>query len=148
MDERQVQRLGDRADVLNRLGRVARVLDDKQWSAVGEYFADDVQFDYGDGVGTQRGIEALRETFTRHLDRCGATQHLLGSIIVTVDGDTAVTEAYVQARHEGAGDLGGEVFDTNGEYVDSWVRSDDGWMIVRRDVHWLTISGNPAVIGL
>jgi hypothetical protein len=140
--------LADRAEVTTQLSRAARLLDGKRWSEVGKVFAEDVTFDYGDGNGLQSGLSNLRDTFSRHLDRCGATQHLLGSAIVTVTGDSASTETYVQARHAGLGDLAGEVFDSNGEYLDSWSRVDGTWLIVRREVRWLTLSGNPAVLGL
>lgn len=144
----ELRNLRAQSEVTSQLGRAARLLDGKRWSELADVFDEDVAFDYGDGNGVQHGLGALRDTFTRHLDSCGATQHLLGSAIVTVDGDTATTEAYVQARHAGLGDLATEIFDTNGEYVDTWALRADGWRITRREVRWLTVSGNPAVIGL
>lgn len=147
MNESLLQVLADQSAVTAQLGRAARLLDGKRWSALQEVFAEDVAFDYGDGNGLQHGLPLLRETFARHLDRCGATQHLLGSVVVSVDGDAATSETYVQARHAGLGELTGETFDTNGEYVDTWVRRDGRWILVRREVGWLTLSGNPAVLG-
>ncbi|MSZ76448.1 MAG: nuclear transport factor 2 family protein [Actinobacteria bacterium] len=148
MDGSSLRDLLDRSAVTDQLGRAARLLDGKRWSELASVFAEDVVFDYGDGSGLQHGLPRLRTTFARHLDRCGATQHLLGSIIVTVDGDRATSEAYVQARHAGLGDLASDVFDTNGEYVDTWARREGRWLIVERRVGWLTLSGNPAVLGL
>ena len=148
MTDSVLQELADQAALTAQLGRAARLLDGKRWDDLGTVFAPDVRFDYGDGNGTQEGLPLLRDTFTRHLDRCGATQHLLGSIVITVAGDSATTEAYVQARHAGRGDLGGDIFDTNGEYLDGWERRDHTWLITHRDVRWATISGSPAVLGL
>lgn len=147
MTDPLVQMLVDQSLVTAQLGRAARLLDGKRWDELSDVFAEDVEFDYGDGNGLQQGLPLLRETFARHLDRCGATQHLLGSVILSVEGDAATSEAYVQARHAGIGKLAGEVFDTNGEYVDTWTRREGAWLIVRRDVSWLTLSGNPAVLG-
>lgn len=90
----------------------------------------------------------MRDTFSRHLDKCGSTQHLLGSVIVTVEDDKATTAAYVQARHAGVGDHANDIFDTNGEYIDTWIRRDHTWLIAAREVRWLTLSGNPGVLGL
>ena len=147
MTEPLLQALLDQSLVTSQLGRGARLLDGKRWDDLAGVFAEDVAFDYGDGNGLQQGLPLLRATFSRHLDRCGATQHLLGSVVVAVEGDAATSEAYVQARHAGLGDLAGEVFDTNGEYVDTWARRDGAWLVVRREVSWMTLSGNPAVLG-
>lgn len=147
MTESPLRALADESAVTVQLGRAARLLDGKRWDALAEVFAEDVAFDYGDGNGEQHGLPLLRDTFSRHLDRCGATQHLLGSVIVTIDGDNATSEAYVQARHAGLGDLSGDIFDTNGEYVDAWARRGGTWLLVRREVQWMTLSGNPAVLG-
>ncbi|MGH8598905.1 MAG: nuclear transport factor 2 family protein, partial [Gammaproteobacteria bacterium] len=64
----------DRLAIMNQLGHFARILDMRAWHAVGEVFADDVVFDYGDG-GEKAGIAALRAQFRRYLDVCGPSQH-------------------------------------------------------------------------
>lgn len=128
------------------LGDFARLVDGKRWAEASNVFADDVTFDYGD-QGLQSGIDALVATFRRYLDVCGGTQHLIGSVQVEVkDENNAVTRAYVQARHQGVGPTAADVFDTNGEYVDTWARRPEGWRIVNRVSSWFTASGNPAVL--
>lgn len=136
----------DRDAIANQLGRFARILDARIWEAAGEVFAEDVAFNYGDGR-EQSGIEAMRDNFRRHLDGCGPSQHLIGSIIIEVDGDSATSRAYVQARHQGRGDGAGGLFDTHGDYVDRWARGEQGWRIVRRDAHWSMHVGDPGVLG-
>lgn len=141
-----VQRLVDAEELRTGLGTFARLVDGKQWSEVSQVFADDVTFDYGD-QGQQSGLPALVDTFRRYLENCGGTQHLIGSIQVEVrDDDTAVTRAYVQARHQGLGPLAGDTFDTNGEYTDTWASRPEGWRIVNRISRWSAMSGNPAVL--
>lgn len=139
------QSLLDEREVLHGLNRFARILDKRQWDCVGEVFADDVTFNYGDGR-EQAGILALRQQFRQFLDVCGPSQHLLGSIDITVHGDTATTCAYVQARHQGAGAKSHLFFDSNGEYIDHWQRRSEGWRVVRRDVHWLMHMGDLSVL--
>lgn len=144
-----LQSLLDEREITRGLSLFARILDRKQWDRLDEVFAEDLSFDYGSdfgATGEAAGIAALRENMTRFLDRCGPTQHLIGSILVDVDGDDAVSRAYVQARHQRANDPSGPVFDTSGEYVDRWQRRPEGWRIVRRDARWATFSGDPAVI--
>ncbi len=142
-----LQELLDERDISRGLARFARILDTKSWLELSLVFAEDIAFDYGTGE-ERHGLEALRDNMTRFLDKCGPTQHLIGSLLVDVDGDTALSRAYVQARHQAASDPGGAVFDTNGEYVDRWERRAEGWRIVRRDAIWATHSGDPGVIGM
>lgn len=142
-----LQALMDEREIVRALSRFARVLDNKQWDCLGDVFAADVSFNYGTGEARQ-GMEALRSNMTRYLDRCGPSQHLIGSITVDVRGDEATSRAYVQARHQGKNSPNGPVFDTNGEYVDQWQRRPEGWRIVRRDALWAMVAGDPAVIAL
>jgi len=137
--------------ITRQLGRFARILDGKHWDDLGEVFAEDLTFNYGAG-GEQAGLEALRCTVSAFLDICGPTQHLIGSIVVTVgtSGDEGLvsSRAYVQARHQRAGDITGPVFDTCGDYIDEWACHAGKWHIVRRDVDWLLHNGDPAVLGV
>ncbi len=142
-----LQALEDERAILRGLARFARVLDGKQWDALGDVFAPDIRFDYGTGE-EKAGMAALTDNMRRFLDRCGGTQHLIGSATVDVEGDRAVSRAYVQARHQRAGDKAGAIFDANGEYIDRWERRAQGWRIVRRDVVWASHSGDPAILAL
>jgi ketosteroid isomerase-like protein len=140
-----LQSLIDERAIREGLGRFARILDSRDWAAVGEVFADDVSFNYGDGQ-EQAGIAAMRANFQRFLDPCGPSQHLLGSLLITVQGDSAVSRSYIQARHQGKGAKAGLYFDSNGEYVDRWERRPAGWRIVRRDAHWFIHKGDMSVL--
>ncbi|MDT0577065.1 EthD family reductase [Croceicoccus sp. F390] len=136
----------DERAIRDRLAQFAKVLDRKDWDALAEVFADDIVFDYGYGKD-EHGMAALRQNMARHLDGCGPTQHLIGSISVTVDAQDATSCAYVQARHQRTDDRNGPVFDANGEYRDVWQRRAQGWRIVRRDAAWHMHSGDPAILG-
>lgn len=136
----------DRDSIANQLARFARILDSRDWAAVGDVFAEDVTFDYGDGR-EQAGLEAMRTQFRAFLDGCGPSQHLLGSIAITIEGDAATSHAYVQARHQGRGAKADRIFDTHGDYLDHWRRGPEGWRIVRRAVRWSMHIGDPGVLG-
>lgn len=140
-----VQMLLDERDIHRALGAFARIADTKSFDALADVFADDVRFDYGTGR-VETGLGALRALMTHHLGRCGGTQHLIGSIVVDVDGDSAVSRAYVQARHQRARDALGPVLDSNGEYTDTWQRRPQGWRIVERCATWATTFGDPRII--
>jgi ketosteroid isomerase-like protein len=140
-----VQTFLDEREITHGLGRFARILDRREWDAVGDVFANDVTFNYGDGL-EQSGIAAMRANFQRFLDVCGPSQHLLGSIMITVTGDTALSRAYVQARHQGAAGKAHLFLDSNGEYIDKWERRPHGWRIVRRDAVWFMMQGDMSVL--
>ncbi len=135
----------DRLAITNQLGLFARMIDARDWAGASAVFAEDVAFNYGDG-GEQVGLDALIGQFRRFLDHCGPSQHLIGSIMLELDAETAVTRAYVQARHQGLGARATLFFDSNGEYVDRWSRLAQGWRIVRRDAIWATHMGDPRVL--
>lgn len=141
-----LQALLDERAIVTQLGVLARILDTRAWDRVPEIVADEVTFDYG-AAGEERGMAALLENFRRYLDRCGPSQHLLGSIIVEVEGDRALSRAYVQARHQGVGEKASAIFDSNGEYIDRWERRPEGWRMVRREARWASHSGDGSVIG-
>lgn len=135
----------DERAVLNALSEFPRIVDRNEWHRVGEVFAEDVQFNYGDGR-EQAGLPALLEQFRAFHDRCSAMQHLLGSVQIELDGGAAVTRAYVQARHQGKDDRSHLFFDTHGEYTDRWECRPEGWRIVRRDAKWVMFMGDPSVL--
>lgn len=136
-------------DIARTLNRYARMLDTKDWSMIGEIFAEDISYVYGPNPGDMsNGIAPLLARFRRNLDVCGGTQHLLGSIVIEVDGDRATSSAYVQARHMGIGAMVGRHFDSNGEYADRWEKRAEGWRIVHRHATWAAHVGDIGVIGL
>ena len=148
-DEQSValSRLLDEREIHRALSRFARIADAKRFDDLGEVFVDDVTFDYGAGVD-EHGIAQLRDLLRGHLERCGGTQHLIGTVTVDIDGDRAVSRAYVQARHQRAGDVVGPVFDTNGEYTDRWEKRTAGWRIVRRDACWSVVTGDATILAI
>lgn len=140
-----LKELTDERDIARVLVNFARILDSKDYSALSEVYAENITFDYGGGE--QHGLVAIMELSRHHLDVCAATQHLLGSVRIDVDGDTAISSSYVQARHQGLGDKAHLFFDTNGQYKDWWERRDMGWRITRREAKWFAQVGDPSVIG-
>ncbi len=141
-----IQLLLDERQIIRGLGLFARILDQKRWDDLPDVFARDLTFHYG--LAEEVGIDALERNMRRYLDQCGPTQHLIGSVIVDMEGNEAASRAYVQARHQRRDDPLGRIFDSTGEYVDRWQRGDHGWRIVRRDALWFLHSGDPAVIAM
>ena len=123
-----LQTLLDERDIKRALYTAARAMDDHDWTAVAEVFADDATGDLG--TGPLVGGAAIVALIRSYLDACGPTQHLLGNVIVDVEGDTAVSRAYVHDLHLSVD--GAERFYTMGDYHDRWERRVGGWRIVGR----------------
>ena len=80
------------------------------------------------------------------LEPLDASQHLLGNHVVTVDGDEARSQCYLQAQHVRSGTPGGDNYIIAGTYTDELRRGTDGWKIARRRLTVTWTSGNPTVL--
>jgi hypothetical protein len=116
-DERAVERA---------LHGVAAALDRRDWDALGAAFAGDAR-----GYGAH-GREAIVAGVRAHLGGCGPSQHLLGNVRVTVDGDTASSLTYARVHHVGIGERSGAFYECLGEYTDTWARTSAGWLLTSR----------------
>ncbi|GAA2591437.1 hypothetical protein GCM10010435_82720 [Winogradskya consettensis] len=125
------------ADVLHR---VARAMDTRDWDLLEACYAPDAQGDYTNaGADGRAAIVASTRGFLEPLD---ATQHLLGNVEVTLDGDTATTHATFIAQHVRAGGQ----FLLGGNYDDTLRRTADGWQITNRRIRGIWSNGDPAVL--
>lgn len=109
--------------------RYMRGLDRLDMALLGSVFAEDATVDYGFFQGTARDFvafahDALKDHHANH--------HMIGQMLVEVDGDTAVGEIYFQAYHRlTAGTEEQELF-IAGRYVDRYVRRSGEWKILFR----------------
>lgn len=119
-DERAIERA---------LITLARAMDERDWATVADIVADDATSDLG--TGRLEGATAVIDLIASYLDNCGVTQHLLGNILVDVDGDHAVSRAYVRDLHLSRHNPE-LTFHTLGDYHDRWERRDGRWRLVER----------------
>ena len=82
------------------------------------------------------GLAAYMPWLRPARDRFGRTQHLIGNIQVTLDGDQAHMRSYVQATHEIPGDPD-HLLTLWAAYVDDLVRTPAGWKINRHHLERL-----------
>jgi ketosteroid isomerase-like protein len=109
---------------INRLINLyGHVIDERQWSRMGELFTDDVVFDLADFNGqVLEGLETLRETF-RALDRHPLAHHATNILIEVVDGEITVLSKGIGMYR----DLVGSTV-----YRDRLRKTPQGWRIARR----------------
>jgi ketosteroid isomerase-like protein len=140
MDADPLRVLCDERDIERMLTRFARAMDDRDWRAVADILADEAQGDFG--TGRVRGSAAIIELLRKFLDNCGPTQHLLGNVIIDVDGDIATSRAYIHDVHLNSKADPASRFYTLGDYTDTWERRPDGsWRLKER------IKSNRAHVG-
>jgi ketosteroid isomerase-like protein len=140
LDTDRLQRLCDERDIQRALTLFARAMDDRDWTAMADILADDAEGDFG--TGRLHGSAAIIELIRGYLDNCGPTQHLLGNVVIDVDGDTAVSRAYIRDVHLRSDADPLARFYTLGDYQDTWQRRADGtWCLTVR------IKANRAHVG-
>jgi ketosteroid isomerase-like protein len=115
------------------LAEFARAMDERDWNRIAEILVDDAVADIGEG--RLDGSAAIIATLRRYLDTCGPTQHLLGNLIVDVNGDEAQSRCYVSDMHLGTGEREHLTFVTLGDYHDRWRKIDGCWRMVERIKH-------------
>ncbi|MDP5181919.1 nuclear transport factor 2 family protein [Blastococcus sp. BMG 814] len=117
--------MSEHAAIEATLHAVASALDERDWAALGAAFTEDAH-----GYGAD-GRAAIVARVREHLGGCGPSQHLLGNVRVTVDGDTARSRAYGRVFHVGVDDPRA-FYECMGEYHDRWLRTPEGWRLIRR----------------
>lgn len=139
-----LETLLDRAQIEAVLMAYTTALDERDWSALEDVFTPEASADYG-VVGQFHGREAVIDVVRDFLQRCGPTQHLLGNIRLTVQGDEAQARCYIQATHAGIGKHLGQTMTLWGEYRDRLERREEGWRILHRELHVQHVVGDVGV---
>lgn len=139
------QLLAERA-ISRRLTAFARAMDARDWDALKAIMTPDATADLGTGLLT--GPDAVVELMRSFLDRCGATQHLLGNFLIDVDlsSGTATSATYARDVHLGVGPMEGASFSTLGDYHDQWQHTEHGWRLTHRTKKVSGSRGDPAVL--
>jgi ketosteroid isomerase-like protein len=144
-DAEAAQRLSDRQEIADLCVRYTAALDTKDWALLESCFAPFPVFVHPGG--RLEGFPAILERTKAALTPLTATQHLLGNVVVHVDGDTARSVCYFQAQHVRTGAPGGETYIIAGRYTDTLTRAAArGWKITERVQTYIWRDGNRAVV--
>jgi hypothetical protein len=142
----RLQELADRRDIDDVLYRYSHALDSHDWELLRNgVFTEDAVADFLELGGVNEGVGAIIDLIAGVLSGLDASQHLIGSPMAEVDGDTATARCYLQAQHVFAGAQGGDHYLVGGTYVDQLVRTPAGWRIKHRTLHASWMAGNPGV---
>lgn len=124
-------------------GRYAHALDEHRWSDLAEVFAPEAEMEFAH-VGPVAGPRAIGRTCAEALGSLDASQHLIGSIVVTADGEQPTSRCYFQAQHV----KDGKQFMVAGTYTDTLRRAGNDWRIARRVQEITWTQGDGSVVGL
>lgn len=139
-----VRDLTDRNDIAAVLYRVARAMDSRDWGLLESSYTADAVGDYT--TSQEDGAAAILAAAERFLTPFDATQHLLGNVEITIDGDVATTHATFIAQHVREQAEGSGRFVLGGDYDDTLVRTPYGWKIARRSIRGIWGDGDASVL--
>nr|WP_269327573.1 nuclear transport factor 2 family protein [Kineosporia mesophila] len=139
--EARIQRLEDRAAIVDVVISYATAIDRRDWNTWSSLFTDQVHVDF-----SEAGMPAAdfpREQFVgfarQGLDIWPATQHLSPNHQVVINGDEAVCYSAMYAQHHT--EQGDYVM--RGSYDNHLVRTAGGWKIARLVQHLSWLEGDP-----
>jgi hypothetical protein len=130
------------------VARVAHHIDARAWADLRALYADRVTVDYRSLFGGEvqaRDGDALIDGW-RSVLATVSTQHLLGPIDVTVDGERATARCHVRAWHCAAGLAGGDEWVVAGHYTFGLQRTGGRWAIDAMRLDTFHQSGNRALL--
>jgi hypothetical protein len=143
MDD-ELRRLLDERSIMDVTARYCWAIDGLDRAALDSVFLPDATAVLGGGF--QRGVAEIWARVHGVLSTLDTSQHVLGSQVVEVDGDTATSKCYLIAQHIRAAAEGGPHYVVAGSYEDDLVRTPEGWRIKHRVLTSIWTEGNPKVI--
>ena len=143
-ESRSVSELLDKSAITEMVYTVAHAMDARDWDLFATCYAPEAEGDYVNAYVT--GREAIIAGTKAFLEPLDATQHLVGNLRVTVDGDIATTNATFIAQHVRAEATGSGQHIIGGTYTDTLRRTDAGWKITRRQIRGIWSSGDSSVL--
>ncbi|RVQ65162.1 nuclear transport factor 2 family protein [Croceicoccus ponticola] len=119
-------------------------LDRRRWELLDQVFHEDAKYGFGDIAGSWRDFLAAARSI---VDPLGPTQHMVANILISIEGDVAHVETYLNGYHVIPADYpaglntNGLFYDRPGEryvsvvggrYVDRFEQRDGDWRIAQR----------------
>ena len=121
--------MADKLDCTELVTLVARAVDRCDAKMLKELFHPDATDDHGMFIGTASDFV---DWVMPLLDTMKHTQHIIGQVLIEIDGDMAAGESYFVAHH-GLSTPDGDIFMVvAGRYLDRFERRDGIWKILHR----------------
>ncbi len=125
--------VSDRLAVSDLLDDYAYGVDTKDWALVASVFTYDAVLDYSAFAGPNGSAADVLAWISESVASFPLTHHYITNRRIRIDGDTATCTAELFApMGMPAGDDKMKLLMTGGRYVDTFVRTSDGWKISSR----------------
>ena len=125
--------ISDRLEIYDLLARYSCAVDSRDWNALDELFADGAVVDYTEMGGPRGDLATIKEFLGTAFATVASSQHLVGSVRIAVDGDTASVRSI--CHNPMVLDTGGGsrlTFFCGLWYRDRLVRTATGWRFAER----------------
>ena len=141
----------DRLAILDLIGRLALLLDARDWNALEGLFTDPVYNDRTSLIGGEPqtlGRAEFVDGWRQTLQNLDAVHHLIACQVISLDGDQATCAANMQGTHVLANASGGPIWTVGGRHDYQLKRTADGWRIagLTFTIQWAT--GNQYILAL
>jgi hypothetical protein len=134
----------DREDIIQLLNLYGLAVDSRRWDLFDQLFSDYIDADYGPGAHWT-SLPQFKADFGGFHAGFDATQHMMTTHIVLINGDIAHALTYGSWRLVRREAEGGPLWDGTGWYDDELARLHSGWRIRKRVCRVVWATGNPAV---
>ena len=146
VDDADLQRLVDRAQISDVQLRYATGTDRRDWALFRSCFTDEVDVDFSEGFG-QPPVRLSADDWVAgtapRMESFRATQHVMTNLVITFsDDEHATCVTYVQARHHLPTSTGDSDQTVYGYYTNGFQRTPDGWRIAAVKLTPLWMTGN------
>ncbi|MBF2075173.1 MAG: nuclear transport factor 2 family protein [Synechococcales cyanobacterium C42_A2020_086] len=129
----------DYISVINTVNGIAIFADLRDWQRCRQSFTDTVEFDYTSLIGGKpvsiTADQQIEQWATFFAETFNATQHLVGSHVVTISGTTATCLSNFQAHHTYL-DTSKGIWVLSGYYEHDLVRNGNRWQVNRMKMTW------------
>ncbi len=135
----RLQQLLDKSACTELVHKLARAIDRCDADLVAAVFHPDATDDHGGFKGTASDFVPWVMEVLKGMRR---TQHIIGNVLVDVEGDRAAGESYFIAHHVLPGEGGERFMVAAGRYLDRFERRDGSWRIAHRHAvyDWSTVT--------
>lgn len=128
----ELQEISDRLEIQDLLARYTQAIDRRDWDALDELFTPDARIDYTAMGGAAGDLGEIKRFLAGAMPIFEVSQHLLGSSVVDIDGDTATSRTICHNPMVLHGGKDPHLMVCGLWYVDKLVRTPAGWRISER----------------
>ena len=127
------QEISDRLEIQDLLVRYCHAVDRRDWKAFEKLFVEDAILDYTAFDGPRSGVKDLAAYLNDAVSGVQGSQHTISTTLLEFDGDIVKAHSAAQVQMiSDKGDGTTHVFFIGLWYLDTLVRTSDGWRIKER----------------